>query len=81
MVAVVGEAGRRVVYNSRASRSAGTKDIMEALLVWIRRVIRIGVLTFLSKLGFKALFGLLVVFAGLVALVVLLLVLLLGLVF
>ncbi len=54
---------------------------MELILGWIRAIIRIGVLTFLSKLGFKALFGLFLLFAALVAAVVVLVLLLVGLIF
>ena len=75
-----GGRGRVVLRQSREWDGA-EKEIMAALLVWIRRIIQIGVLTFLSKLGFKTLFGLVIAFLGLVALVVLLLGLLLGLMF
>ena len=64
-----------------SGRPATAEDLMEVLLGWIRQIIRIGVLAFLSKLGFKALFGLLVAFVALVALVVVLLLLVLRLLF
>ncbi len=54
---------------------------METLLKWVRDIIRIGVFTFLSRLGWRALLGLLVLFIALVVLVALIVVLLLQLVF
>ncbi len=74
-----------VSLESLSYESLGTRrrsgDAMEVLLEWVRRIIRIGVLAFLSKLGFKTLLGVVAAFAALVALVVVLLLLLLRFMF
>lgn len=53
---------------------------MAILLEWLKRIIRIGILEFLAKIGWKAIFGLLLAVAVLLAIVVVLVILLVQLV-
>ena len=54
---------------------------MKLIIEWIKRIIRIGIWEFLSKLGLRAILGILASVIGLVVLVVLLVVALLALIF
>ncbi len=53
---------------------------MALILEWLKRIIRIGILEFLSKIGWKAIFGLLVAVAVLMALVIVLAVIIIQLI-
>jgi hypothetical protein len=74
-------ARRERVGDERAGPAHLVRVRMEAILRWVRAIVRIGVLTFLSKLGWRAWVALLVALAALVVLVGLLLFLVLRLMF
>ena len=54
---------------------------MTILLEWLKQIIRIGILTFLSKIGWKALLALALGFVLIIVIVVLLVGLLIGMIF
>lgn len=53
---------------------------MSILLEWLKQIIRIGILTFLSKIGWKALLALALGVVVIIVLLVLLMVLLVGMI-
>lgn len=55
--------------------------VMDTILQWLKRIIRIGIFEFLMKLGWRVWLGLVVALAGLILLVIFLVMVVIALIF